>query len=78
MGPLWAEILDVILPIVDPNKHSRGPGAKQETVKEQNKLLLISGHDGTVAPLMMSLDPDLWDDLAHVPYASMLVMEVSC
>ena len=67
MGPLWAEILDIILPIVDPD--DREP--------PENKLALIAGHDTSIIPLMASLDPDAWDDVEWPPYASMMIIEVS-
>jgi len=62
MGPLWAEILNVIQPVVDGNKNA-------------TKLNLISGHDTTIFPLLVSLGANMWDNV-WPPYASMLILEI--
>ena len=65
MGPLWAEILNNIQPII--NADDRGPPA--------HRLALFSGHDTTILPLLVSLGPDVWDG-EWPPYASMMIIEV--
>ena len=65
MGPLWAEIMDNIRPIVS-KQHAPPP----------NKLALFSAHDTTLAPLLVSLGPQVWDG-QWPPYASMMIIEVS-
>lgn len=63
MGPLWAEIMDNIQPIL--SKEDSPP----------NKLALFSGHDTTLAPLLVSLGPNVWNG-EWPPYASMLIIEI--
>lgn len=63
MGPLWAEIMDNIRPII----------SKQDP--PPNKLALVSAHDTTLAPLLVSLGPHVWDG-QWPPYASMIIIEV--
>jgi len=67
MGPLWSDIKDVLMRVM--SVQSR---ADMETM-EIPKLYLISAHDTTILPILVSLD--IWD---HVfpPYASMIVIEV--
>jgi hypothetical protein len=69
MGPLWAEIMRNILPIV--NKTRDG-----ENNLTPPKLALFMGHDTTILPLLISLSPDLWDG-KWAPYAAMMIIEVS-
>jgi len=64
MGPLWAEILDEILPIMEGG--DRGAA--------RNKLHLISGHDSTIIPLLASLG--IWNLDQWPPYASMVSLEL--
>jgi ubiquitin-like domain-containing CTD phosphatase 1 len=40
-----------------------------------NKLALFSGHDTTLAPLLVSLGPNVWNG-EWPPYASMLIIEI--
>jgi ubiquitin-like domain-containing CTD phosphatase 1 len=54
MGPLWAEIMHNILPIL--NKTRDG-----ENNMTPPKLALFMGHNTTILPLLISLSPDLWD-----------------
>jgi hypothetical protein len=65
MAPLWAEIIENIHPIVDPERDQPPP-----------KLAVFSAHDTTVMPLLASLGPKLWNDTDWPPYASMLNIEV--
>ena len=62
-GPLWAEILSNINPIIE--ERDRIP---------PEKLAIISGHDDTISPLMASLG--IWDKSQWPAYASMLIIEV--
>lgn len=64
MGPLWAEILEIILPILTGG--DRGAAA--------NKLHIISGHDSTIIPLLASLG--VWKIDMWPPYASMMILEI--
>lgn len=66
MGPLWAEILETILPVIEGD--DRAPPT--------NRLSLISGHDTSIIPLMASLDPDIWPNFEWPSYASMMILEV--
>lgn len=67
MGPLWAEIMGNIDPVVDPsvkpNDHTPA------------KFALVSGHDDTIMPLLVSLGPKVWSG-EWPPYASMVLIEV--
>ena len=64
MGPLWAEILEPILPILTGG--DRGAAA--------NKLHLISGHDTTIIPLLASLG--VWNLDEWPLYASTMLLEL--
>jgi len=69
MGPMWAEIMENILPIISPeNSHDRG--------MPRNRLALFSGHDSTILPLLATLGPNVWDGIEWTPYASMLLLEI--
>jgi hypothetical protein len=70
MGPLWAEIMENINPIVDPN-------ARQDGSPPPAKFALFSGHDDTIMPLLATLGPNVWDGSDWPPYASMVLIEVS-
>lgn len=63
MGPLWHEIIQNIYAHIHEDKET------------PNKIALFSGHDTTIIPLLVSLDPDLWEDDAWPPYASMMLIE---
>lgn len=65
MGPLWSEILENIRSIIDADDGQPLP----------NHLALISGHDTTILPLLVTLGPDVWDG-QWPPYASMMIIEV--
>jgi hypothetical protein len=69
MGPLWAEILDHIQPVVQ--------SSQQQQQQSAVKFALYSGHDSTIAPLMASLSPKLWNQTDFPWYASMMIIEVS-
>lgn len=62
MGPLWAEIMEKINPIIN--------GDSQPTTR----LALYSGHDSTIAPLLASLG--MWNATSWPPYASYFNVEV--
>ena len=65
MGPLWSEILENIRPIINPDDRQPPP----------NRLALVSGHDTTILPLLVTLGPGVWDG-QWPPYASMMIIEV--
>jgi hypothetical protein len=65
MGPLWSEILENIRPIINPDDGQSPP----------NRLALVSGHDTTILPLLVTLGPGVWDG-QWPPYASMMIIEV--
>ncbi|GKY92818.1 hypothetical protein MPSEU_000251400 [Mayamaea pseudoterrestris] len=62
MSFLWAEIMEGINKVLE---------NKQDTIK----LSLVSGHDTTIMPLLMSLGPRVFDR-KWTPYASHLVLEI--
>lgn len=64
MGPLWSEIFDEILPIIEGG--DRGAA--------MNKLHVISSHDTTIIPLLASLG--IWSLDDWPPYASMFLLEL--
>jgi hypothetical protein len=68
MAPLWAEIMENIHPILDPEEGERE--------WPPPKLAVFSAHDTTVMPLLASLGPNLWNDTDWPPYASMILIEV--
>jgi ubiquitin-like domain-containing CTD phosphatase 1 len=70
MGPLWAEIMRNILPIV----HKTRDGDTNKP--PPSRLALFMGHDTTILPLLISLSPDLWDG-KWAPYAAMMNIEVN-
>lgn len=61
MAPLWSEIMDKIKPVLNRDE-------------ADNKLLVVSGHDDTIAPLMATLG--VWNDTAWPAYASMFLIEI--
>jgi hypothetical protein len=65
MAPLWAEILDNIITVLN-----------NTTSSDHVKFALFSGHDSTIASLMASLGPRVWTDTDFPFYASMMVIEV--
>lgn len=67
MSPLWSDVAGVI--------HAAKVAKTPEKMKESNvpKFFLISGHDTTLLPMLVSLG--VWDKV-WVPYASMLIIEV--
>jgi ubiquitin-like domain-containing CTD phosphatase 1 len=69
MGPLWAEIMSNILPIVNKTRDD-------EMNMSPPKMALFMGHDTTILPLLISLSTDLWDG-KWAPYAAMMNIEVS-
>ena len=68
MGPMWAEILANIRPII-------GSYNEQDRPVPRNRLALFSGHDTSILPLLISLGPNVWDG-EWPPYASMMIIEV--
>lgn len=68
MGPLWAEIMDHILPVVNEDEMDRG--------RPPAKLAVYSGHDSTIMMILESLGSKV-KDIEWPPYASMILIEVS-
>ena len=68
MGPLWAEIMDHILPVVNDDQEDRGRTAA--------KLAIFSGHDTTIMMILESLGSKV-KAIEWPPYASMILIEVS-
>ena len=73
MGPLWAEIMDHITPVVVKKKKANEDDENKNN--DNVKFALYSGHDSTVLPLMASLG--VWNTTDFPPYASMMIVEVS-
>lgn len=69
MGPLWAEIMDIILPIVKPDDMN-------DRASPSNRLAVFSGHDTTILPILGTLGSNVWDGVEWTPYASMLLLEI--
>lgn len=68
MGPLWAEIMDHILPVVNEDEGDRG--------RPPAKLAIYSGHDTTIMMILESLGSKV-KAIEWPPYASMILIEVS-
>ena len=71
MGPLWAEILEHITPVIedDADREDRAPPPA--------KLAVYSGFDHTIMQVLSSLGPDVWDGKEWPAYTSMILIEVS-
>jgi len=74
MGPLWAEIFSFMSEMT-----AGGNGYGARTLGDMKKkdipvLLLYSGHDTTLMPILATLGENVWDG-TWSPYASMLVIE---
>ena len=54
MGPLWAEIMDHILPVVNDNSNTN------DRTRPPAKLAVYSGHDTTIMAILSSLGPKVW------------------
>lgn len=70
MGPFWAEILDHIKPVI------KDKNGGNDSENDYVKFALYSGHDSTIAPLLASLSPNVWNNSNFPWYASMIVLEV--
>jgi hypothetical protein len=70
MGPFWNEIIDYIKPVIKEKKNDNN--IETDFVK----FALYSGHDSTIAPLMASLSPNIWNNTNFPWYASMMIIEV--
>jgi hypothetical protein len=66
MGPLWAEILDHILPVINSEEDDR--------LRPAAKLAVYSGYDSTIMEILASLGA--WDSFDWPPYGSMVVLEI--
>jgi hypothetical protein len=70
MGPLWAEIMDHILPVVNEDQEDADRG------RPPAKLAIYSGHDTTIMMILESLGSKV-KAIEWPPYASMILIEVS-
>jgi hypothetical protein len=70
MGPLWAEIMDHILPVVNEND-------QEDRGRPPAKLAIYSGHDTTIMMILESLGSKVKANIEWPPYASMILIEVS-
>lgn len=66
MGPLWAEIMDHILPIIS--------SQVEDQPRPPAKLAIYSGYDSTVMEILASLGA--WEGLEWPPYGSMVLLEI--
>jgi hypothetical protein len=71
MGPLWAEILDHITPVLNDEEDN------DDRVRPPAKLAVYSGYDSTIMQLLSTLGPNVWNGTEWPPYASMMLIEVS-
>jgi len=69
MGPLWAEIMDHIAPVLGDIMET------QDRPRPPAKLAIYSGYDSTIMEILASLGA--WKAEAWPPYASMVLLEVS-
>lgn len=70
MGPLWADIMDHIHPVVDDEWET------DDRTRPPAKLAIYSGYDSTIMEILASLGA--WEAKEWPPYASMVLLEVSC
>jgi hypothetical protein len=71
MGPFFAELMEHILPVVNEEE-----AQQEDRVRPPAKLAIYSGHDSTLAGVLSSLGPRVWNGSEPIPYASMLLIEV--
>ena len=69
MGPLWAEIMDHIDPVLQKDSMH-----KQSRARTPAKLAIYSGYDSTIMEVLASLGA--WFGQDWPPYASMVLLEV--
>ena len=70
MGPLFAEIFDHIVPVVNDDEE------KEDRGRPPAKLAIYSGHDSTIIKVLSALGPEVWKGDVWPPYASMILIEV--
>ena len=70
MGPLWAEILEHIVPVLKKSDEAE----QGERERPPSKMALYSGEDTTIIQLLSSLG--VWSIESWPPYASMVVIEI--
>lgn len=68
MGPLWAEIMDHINPVLADEMET------QDRPRPPAKLAIYSGYDSTIMEVLASLGA--WEGNHWPPYASMVLLEV--
>jgi len=69
MGPLWADIVERAQLTASLHNISSFP-------KDMPRLVLYSGHDNTILPLLASLMHQTMKDWLWMPYASMFIIEI--
>ena len=77
IGPLLAEIMDYITPVVVNKKADDDKNNGSNADPNHVKFALYSGHDSTVLPLMASLGAKIWNATNFPAFASMMLLEVS-
>jgi hypothetical protein len=70
MGPFFAELMEHILPVVNEEAQY------EDRVRPPAKLAIYSGHDSTLAGVLSSLGPRVWNGSEPIAYASMMLIEV--
>jgi hypothetical protein len=68
MGPLWAEILEHIVPVLEENED------EEDRQRPPSKMAVYSGHDTTLIQLLSSLG--VWDPADWPPYAAIMLIEI--
>jgi hypothetical protein len=76
MGPLWAEIMSKIRPILSVDTSDDMDQSSATDSPTTPKLVLIAAHDWTLFSLLATLGPRVWGDTKYPPYASMINLEV--
>jgi hypothetical protein len=70
MGPLWEEIMAPFLQ----SRHLNVTTLEDMVLHDIPRMSLFSGHDDTLAALLISLGDHVWDG-QWIPYASMMILE---
>lgn len=71
MGPLWAEILEHITPVIEDEAE------REDRAPPPAKLAVYSGFDHTIMQVLSSLGPHVWEGKDWPAYASMILIEVN-
>mmetsp|Transcript_17336 Transcript_17336/g.26166 ORF Transcript_17336/g.26166 Transcript_17336/m.26166 type:complete len:900 (+) Transcript_17336:1013-3712(+) len=77
LGPLWMNILSNMIPNFPIDAWKELIPELEIGMKESSpKLALVSGHDGTLLPLLATLGEDVYNGEDWSPYASMILIEL--